>query len=157
MLKWLHQTFALTVEDVRGNYNEVVLVAVEYGHLEVLKWLHQTFELNVLTDDIDVFPDAVFYGHLDVLKWMEATFKLTDILKLSESNDQEETLAHAFRNAAENGHLEVLQWLTHTFKFKKKDVLIRDNDCEDFEGILANNYNAFQCAVGRQRLEVLSG
>ncbi|KAL2912258.1 hypothetical protein HK105_208249 [Polyrhizophydium stewartii] len=72
------------------------ILAVTYGHLDLLKWLHERMPDGSWMPDI--MNHAAWRGHLDLVKWLH-------------SNRREGCSTRAMDWAACDGHLHVVKWL----------------------------------------------
>jgi len=143
VLKWLVDTFKLTIEDARSEDNDAFRCACSHGQLEVLKWLVDKFELTIedaRSDNNCAFRCACWKGHLEVLKWLVDTFELTLMDVRSLGND-------ALNLACKHGHLNILQFLIGCFQLSKDDyvsfvdwywISLMTKACEEENGFMVS-------------------
>src|SRR6056297_2162609 len=99
VVKYLCETYGLTIEDIRSLDNEALRRASEEGHIEVVKYLYETYLLTF--EDIrsrynNALRWASQYGHLEVVKYLCETCGLT-------IEDIREDDNYALRWASEKG------------------------------------------------------
>jgi len=81
VLKWLVDTFGLTIIDERGQIFYAFRWACSNGHLEVAKWLVDKFELtldDLKSDNNHAFRSACMFGHLNILQFLIGCFQLSE-------------------------------------------------------------------------------
>ena len=81
-------------------FKDMMNLAAENGHLEVVKWLSENRKEGCTTDAMD---RAARNGYFEVVKWLS-------------KNRKEGCTSNAIDWAAEKGHLEVVKWLSENRK-----------------------------------------
>lgn len=135
-IRWLHNTFGLTFNDVLLNNTCALRWACATGHLTVCKWLHITYSLresDVKSVNNFALRWACGCGHLQVAQWLHKTFSMTASDAKSDNNfalcwASEYGISAFFGEAllatgltmsktiGKGGHITTIQWLCTTFK-----------------------------------------
>ncbi|RLN91323.1 hypothetical protein BBJ28_00011679 [Nothophytophthora sp. Chile5] len=103
---------------------QMIPLAIDSGHLEVVKWLHDDCEINWVGDG---FVSAARGGHLEILKYLyekqvvksnqqspmneAARSGFLDAVQCLHAHSDTTCTTDAMDWAAECGHLDVVQWL----------------------------------------------
>jgi antitoxin component HigA of HigAB toxin-antitoxin module len=114
ILKYIVETYNLTIRDVRTYGNEALIEALDYNHSDIARYLIETFNLTVKDiryDDNAVLRKAAYHGNLDVLRWLIEKFNLT-------VDDAKSVISSAIIG----NELKVLKYLFSTFNLTVKDI-----------------------------------
>ena len=123
VVKWLHSTFELNVEDVRSFNDHALSMACHKGHLEIAKWLHTTFGTAVRSSE--AIRSAYLSWRVDVLEWMIGAFAITvaDLRYHGIDGDWNEALCWA----SEYRRIDFIKWLHATFTLTGADARSLEN------------------------------
>ena len=117
-IRWLDQTYGLTVDDVCHRQMEAFTAACAGGHWPLARWMVIRFELtreHICDADCDPLAAACLCGQLHVAQWLVARFRLA-------AQDVRGQYNSTFIGACSNGHLEVARWLADRFCLTARDA-----------------------------------
>ena len=145
VVKYLVETFHMTLLDVSMDDDFALRMAARNGHLSVIKYLVKKFNISrshMTGSDNQVMYYAACTGQLHVMKYLVETFKLSTEDMLSKKNS-------IFKCIVERGDADTLQFLVDTFN------LTLDHVRGDYCYALVQTYNVPNIQVLKCLLKIL--
>jgi len=137
----ISKTNLLNFIDFEYKDDNGLMLACEYGHLNIVKFLLTTEDLkhkvDIHSNEEHALIRAAKYNHLEIVKFLLTSPELSEHCDIHKNNDL------ALRYACRKGYIDIVKYL------------IADPQLKDHADIHAKNDDPFISACGRERLDII--